>query len=56
LKQTGLFPQVLLPNLLAGCQLADSAPAEDLVKKIAELRAIHPDLAVVSYVNTTAAV
>jgi quinolinate synthase len=48
--------KVLLPNLLAGCQLADSAPAEDLVKKIAELRAVHPDLAVVSYVNTTAAV
>ncbi len=47
---------VLLPNLLAGCQLADSAPAEDLEKKIAELRTIHPDLAVVSYVNTTAAV
>lgn len=47
---------VLLPNLLAGCQLADAAPAEDLAKKIAELRAIHPDLAVVSYVNTTAAV
>jgi len=47
---------VLLPNLLAGCQLADSAPAEDVAKRIEELRAIHPDLAVVSYVNTTAAV
>lgn len=47
---------VLLPNLLAGCQLADSAPAEDVAAKIEELRAIHPDLAVVSYVNTTAAV
>ncbi|HEY5611839.1 MAG TPA: quinolinate synthase NadA, partial [Thermoanaerobaculia bacterium] len=47
---------VLLPNLLAGCQLADSAPAEDLKLRIEELKKEHPDLAVVSYVNTTAAV
>ncbi len=47
---------VLLPNLLAGCQLADSAPAEDLAARIEELRKDDPDLAVVSYVNTTAAV
>ncbi|HEV7922279.1 MAG TPA: quinolinate synthase NadA [Thermoanaerobaculia bacterium] len=47
---------VLLPNLAAGCQLADSAPAEDLSARIAELKAQYPDLAVVSYVNTTAAV
>ncbi len=47
---------VLLPNLAAGCQLADSAPAEDLRRRIEELRLLHPDLAVVSYVNTTAAV
>ena len=47
---------VLLPNLLAGCQLADSAPAEDLAARIETLREEHPDLAVVSYVNTTAAV
>jgi quinolinate synthase len=47
---------VLLPNLLAGCQLADSAPAEDLKARIEELRKDYPDLAVVSYVNTTAAV
>ena len=47
---------VLLPNLLAGCQLADSAPAEDLRARIEELRKEYPDLAVVSYVNTTAAV
>jgi len=47
---------VLLPNLLAGCQLADSAPAEDLRERIAELKKEYPDLAVVSYVNTTAAV
>ncbi|GAC1399601.1 MAG: quinolinate synthase NadA [Thermoanaerobaculia bacterium] len=47
---------VLLPNLMAGCQLADSAPAEDLALRIKELKTEHPDLAVVSYVNTTAAV
>jgi quinolinate synthase len=47
---------VLLPNILAGCQLADSAPAEDLKERIEELRKQFPDLAVVSYVNTTAAV
>src|SRR5438067_5046278 len=47
---------VLLPNLLAGCQLADSAPAEELKAKIEELKKVYPGLAVVSYVNTTAAV
>src|SRR5438270_4062866 len=47
---------VLLPNLLAGCQLADSAPAEELRAKIEELKKEYDDLAVVSYVNTTAAV
>jgi quinolinate synthase len=48
--------KVLLPNLMAGCQLADSAPAEDLLARIEELKKDYPDLAVVSYVNTTAAV
>jgi len=47
---------VLLPNLLAGCQLADSAPPEALKARIDELKKQYPDLAVVSYVNTTAAV
>ncbi|HYC59682.1 MAG TPA: quinolinate synthase NadA [Thermoanaerobaculia bacterium] len=47
---------VLLPNMLAGCQLADSAPAEDLAARVEELKQQYPDLAVVSYVNTTAAV
>ena len=41
---------------MAGCQLADSAPAEDLAARIEELKEQYPDLAVVSYVNTTAAV
>jgi quinolinate synthase len=47
---------VLLPNQMAGCQLADSATAEDLAARIDELKQQYPDLAVVSYVNTTAAV
>src|SRR5258706_14451422 len=47
---------VLLPNILAGCQLADSAPAADLKARIEELQVQYPDLAVVSYVNPTAAV
>jgi len=43
-------------RIFRGCQLADSAPAEDLRARIAELKKQYPDLAVVSYVNTTAAV
>lgn len=49
-----LSPQkkVVVPDLNAGCSLADSCPAdkfEDFIKK-------HPDYTVISYVNTTAAV
>jgi len=47
---------VLIPDLRAGCSLADSVTAEDLAERKAELRAVHPDLAVVGYVNTTAEV
>ena len=43
---------VLLPELSAGCPMADMASA-DAVKK---LRAEHPDAVFVAYVNTTAAV
>lgn len=43
---------VLVPDLNAGCSLADSCKAEDLAKYKAE----HPGYKVVSYVNTTAAV
>src|SRR5437870_957006 len=46
--------RVLLPDLRAGCSLADSVTAEDLAARKSELRALHPDLAVVGYVNTTA--
>src|SRR5690242_10627334 len=46
--------RVVLPDLRAGCSLADSVTAEDLAARKAELRAAYPDLAVVCYVNTTA--
>jgi quinolinate synthase len=47
---------VLLPDLRAGCSLADSVDAERLAARKEELRAIYPDLAVVAYVNTSAEV
>ena len=43
---------VLMPNLEAGCSLADSITAEDVRK----LKADNPGVPVVTYVNTTAAV
>lgn len=43
---------VLLPDLAAGCSLADSITAED----VRRLRAAHPGAPVVTYVNTSAAV
>ena len=42
--------KVLLPDLNAGCSLADSAPA-DLFRKFKEQ---HPDHIVISYINCTA--
>ena len=47
-----LCPQkkVLIPDMNAGCSLADSCKAEDL----AAFKAQHPDHMVVSYVNTSA--
>src|SRR4029450_6196524 len=44
--------RVILPDLRAGCSLADSVTAEDLAARKAELRAVYPDLAVVGYVHT----
>lgn len=44
--------KVLVPDLNAGCSLADSCPAPDF----AEFVARHPGHTVISYVNTTAAV
>lgn len=45
---------VLLPNLAAGCSLADSITAESLAERRRELGRVYGDLAVVTYVNTTA--
>ncbi len=47
---------VLLPDLRAGCSLADSVTADELVERREALRQVHPDLQVVAYVNTTAEV
>ena len=44
--------KVLIPDMNAGCSLADSCKAEDLTA----FKAQHPDHMVVSYVNTTAEV
>ncbi len=44
--------KVIIPDLEAGCSLADSCSAEDLEKFIEE----HPGHTVISYVNTSAAV
>jgi quinolinate synthase len=46
--------KVLLPDMKAGCSLADSVTAEALAERKEELRKIYPDLKVVSYVNCTA--
>jgi quinolinate synthase len=53
-----LSPQktVLIPDLRAGCSLADSVDPEELVARRDELRTLYPDLQVVAYVNTSAAV
>ena len=45
---------VLLPHLGAGCALADTANANDLERRIDELKKQFPDLQTVCYVNTTA--
>lgn len=43
--------KVLVPDLNATCSLAESCPADDFSKFVAE----HPNHTVISYVNTTAA-
>ena len=43
---------VIVPDLSAGCSLADSCPADEFEKFVKE----HPDHMVISYVNTSAAV
>ncbi len=44
--------KVLLPDMEAGCSLADSCPYDDF----AAFKAQHPDHIVISYINTTAAI
>jgi quinolinate synthase len=44
--------QVLLPDLAAGCSLADSCPPE----QFAAFKAVHPDHMVISYINCSAAI
>ena len=44
--------KVILPDLEAGCSLADSCPLD----KFVEFKAQHPDHIVISYINTTAAI
>lgn len=44
--------KVLIPDLNAGCSLADSCPAEKFSQFVKE----HPGYTVISYVNTSAAV
>ena len=44
--------KVLVPDMEAGCSLADSCAADEFEKFVKE----HPDHTVISYVNTTAAV
>jgi len=42
--------KVILPDLKAGCSLADSAPAD----KFAAFKALYPDHKVITYINATA--
>lgn len=44
--------KVILPDLTAGCPMADMADADDL----REMREKHPDAAVITYINSTASV
>ena len=48
--------RVLMPDLQAGCSLAESCPADRLAAFQTELRAKGHDFQTVAYINTTAAV
>jgi quinolinate synthase len=48
--------RVLLPDLLAGCSLAESCPPEKLAAFQRELRGQGHDIVTVAYINTSAAV
>lgn len=49
-KILSMEKKVLLPDLNAGCSLADSCPTEEFRQFVKD----HPDHTVISYVNTTA--
>lgn len=48
--------KVLLPDVLAGCSLSESCPADKLAAYQQELRAAGRDFETVAYINTSAAV
>ncbi len=48
--------RVLIPDLLAGCSLAESCPADKLAEMQRDLRAQGRDFVTVAYINTSAAV
>ena len=48
--------RILMPDLQAGCSLAESCPADKLAAYQAQLRAEGHDFQTVAYINTTAAV
>jgi quinolinate synthase len=48
--------RVLMPDLLAGCSLADSCPAPELARMQAALRAAGRKFQTVTYINSTAGV
>lgn len=48
--------RVLMPDLQAGCSLAESCPADKLAEYQAQLRAEGRDFQTVAYINTSAAV
>jgi quinolinate synthase len=46
--------KILLPDLRAGCSLAESITGEALAERKEELRKAYPDLKTICYINTTA--
>ncbi|MCX7929961.1 MAG: quinolinate synthase NadA [Chlorobi bacterium] len=48
--------RVLLPDLAAGCSLADSAPADEFRRVLEQLRAEYPNLVAITYINCSAEV
>jgi quinolinate synthase len=51
-KMLSPHKKVLIPDLMAGCSLADSCPPDEFEKFVKD----HPNHTVITYVNTTAAI